>query len=553
MKGRLHGAPFHLDRDESQPVTGASAVPNSSMLFGCGASDPGKRQVAFLVTSGPRRLSVPPGAERALPCPVLVPPDSPSTSTSITDAALRSVIARAIRIICCLTENDTVSHCANMKSDYYLNLCLQQAALSPMHFRHGCIVVRGGKIIGQGFNDYRPGFDGGALKTGRLASASLDGPAIANLKRKSKRKEKKKSAKSFIPFETVSGMGGGYHANTPMSMHSEMMAIHSALSSSSTLAASTVSHQKPCFKLSGPSKRKSRLRQGAVKGYVERVCKDLLAVQQEQHQRQQQEGTGQAQADEWPSKGAANRTKNENQNQNENHVHAQKPARPYQPAAKQHHTAAPWTTNARKPKAKRQRLFDDESAKNHYILLPKGQSVHDSHSPKDRKKHPKLVGADLYVARLGHSGEGISKRSRESSSRQDNHPDEKVIPTKSSEQSSTAVTTGSLHDELTMLKKAAPDLARRGDSADDLSHPNCTIRASRPCYRCLSFMHNVGIKRVFWTNEEGSWEGAKVRCLIDELEGENFGAIGEAGGMEGGGVYVTKHEVLMLRRLMGGS
>ncbi|KAK7525637.1 uncharacterized protein IWZ02DRAFT_498780 [Phyllosticta citriasiana] len=419
-----------------------------------------------------------------------------------------------------------------------------------MHFRHGCIVVRGGKIIGQGFNDYRPGFDGGALKTGRLASASLDGPANANLKRKSKRKEKKKSAESFIPFETVSGMGGGYHANTPLSMHSEMMAIHSALSSSSTLAASTVSHQKPRFKLSGPSQRKSRLKSNTNDNNKKALARPkptsgvLKPLQLD---------SSCLNASCSASKGAANRTKNENQNQNENHVHAQKPARPYQPAAKQHHTAAPWITNARKPKAKRQRLFDDESPKNHYALLPKRQSGHDSHSPKDRKKHPKLVGADLYVARLGHSGEGISKRSRESSSRQDSHPDEKVIPTKSSEQSSTAVTTGSLHDQLTMLKKAAPGLARRGDSADDLSHPNCTIRASRPCYWCLSFMHNVGIKRVFWTNEEGSWEGAKVKCLIDELEGENFGAIGEAGGLEGGGVYVTKHEVPILRRLMGGS
>lgn len=64
-------------------------------------------------------------------------------------------------------------------------------------------------------------------------------------------------------------------------------------------------------------------------------------------------------------------------------------------------------------------------------------------------------------------------------------------------------------------------------------------------------MNNVGIKRVFWTNEEGLWEGAKVRSLIDELESGNFGAIGEGGGLEGGGIYVTKHEVLMLRRLMG--
>ncbi|KAK8184455.1 hypothetical protein BC567DRAFT_218433 [Phyllosticta citribraziliensis] len=172
-------------------------------------------------------------------------------------------------------------------------------------------------------------------------------------------------------------------------------------------------------------------------------------------------------------------------------------------------------------------------------------------------KHPKLVGADLYVTRLGHSGEGIPRRSRESSQKQGNCSDvisnEDGVASDSSKSHSSVVSTGSLHDELTTLLKAPPRLARSNDLADDRSHPNCTIRASRPCYRCLSFMHNVGIKRVFWTNDEGSWEGAKVRCLIDELEGENFGAIGEGGGLEGGAVYVTKHEVLMLRRLVGGS
>ena len=51
-----------------------------------------------------------------------------------------------------------------MKTDHYLNLCLEQAAMSPLRYRHGAIIVRGGKVIGQGYNDYRSGFDGGALK-----------------------------------------------------------------------------------------------------------------------------------------------------------------------------------------------------------------------------------------------------------------------------------------------------------------------------------------------------------------------------------------------------
>jgi len=75
-------------------------------------------------------------------------------------------------------------------------------------------------------------------------------------------------------------------------------------------------------------------------------------------------------------------------------------------------------------------------------------------------------------------------------------------------------------------------------------------------------MHSVGIKRVFWTNSKGEWDGGKVRDLVDALElsgsspdpsdGDGCGINGGAsGGATGNGVFVTKHEVLMLRRLMG--
>ncbi|GME58281.1 cytidine and deoxycytidylate deaminase [Neofusicoccum parvum] len=47
-----------------------------------------------------------------------------------------------------------------MKSDHYLTLCLTQAALSPLHHRHGSILVRGGKVLGAGHNAHRRGYDG---------------------------------------------------------------------------------------------------------------------------------------------------------------------------------------------------------------------------------------------------------------------------------------------------------------------------------------------------------------------------------------------------------
>ncbi|KAK0104687.1 hypothetical protein ONS95_004961 [Cadophora gregata] len=69
-------------------------------------------------------------------------------------------------------------------------------------------------------------------------------------------------------------------------------------------------------------------------------------------------------------------------------------------------------------------------------------------------------------------------------------------------------------------------------------------------------MHAVGIKRVFWTTQNGNWEMAKVRDLVDALE-SGIGADGNSDGdglgigQESKGVFVTKHEVLMLKRTMG--
>lgn len=31
-------------------------------------------------------------------------------------------------------------------------------------------------------------------------------------------------------------------------------------------------------------------------------------------------------------------------------------------------------------------------------------------------------------------------------------------------------------------------------------------------------MHSAGVKRVFWTNAKGEWEGAKIEELVDALE-----------------------------------
>ncbi|KAK0631566.1 hypothetical protein B0T14DRAFT_559355 [Immersiella caudata] len=420
-----------------------------------------------------------------------------------------------------------------MKTDNYLNLCLEQAAQSPLFHRHGSIVVKGGKIIGQGFNDYRSGYDGGALKTGRLPAASfpLDDAVVSKRKPKSKLTDPP-SASTFVPFERSAGGGGP--ANTCFSMHSEMMAINSALAASSTLAASTASFIKPHFKLSGRHSKPSLLRgNDAVKSYVERVCLDAMGPDFKQC-------TG--------ANTNSNCNQNLNLNQNKKNGRKKNKNKEHLTAARKSNTKggihagsqiyvlqrAHEHINTTVPTARKQQIV--APSQNH-VLLPKGRARQTSRAVHDRMKHPKLVGADVYVTRLANSSPspvqhpaGSAPMSRSALD------DDPLFPATSS-------STGSLHDELTCKTPTPAPLPLATCS------PIRTAVDSRPCYRCVCYMHSVGIKRVFWTNGEGKWEGAKVRDLADMLEGSGSGGEGEV--VSGLGVFVTKHEVLMLRRLLG--
>ncbi|KAI0007446.1 hypothetical protein F4779DRAFT_629163 [Xylariaceae sp. FL0662B] len=364
-----------------------------------------------------------------------------------------------------------------MKTDYYLNLCLQQAELSPLHYRHGCIVVKGGKVIGKGFNDYRPGYDGGALKTGLLPTKSF---SLDNKKKQGNVKAEKTSQKDgFTPFESSVGRlaGGHHHANNSLSMHSEMMAINSALSSSSASAAMTLSHIKPPGATSRDSKRKRQQQRGVINAYAQRVCYDAVGSQAENKKARQQPDT---------------------------------------------------------------KILE---------ITPKSNNL------KDRTKHPKLRGADVYVARLG----GV-QRSGEPKSRSKKRPvnfaheagsKEDFSSSSSSPSTASLASSGSLHDELTCKenKPSPPPKVPMSEGINTvIGHDN--VLDSRPCYRCVLYMHSAGIRRVYWTNGEGRWENAKVRDLFDRVSGTAATCDDHDGGSIGlGGVFVTKHEILMLRRL----
>ncbi|KAF2135396.1 uncharacterized protein K452DRAFT_314027 [Aplosporella prunicola CBS 121167] len=437
-----------------------------------------------------------------------------------------------------------------MKTDNYLALCLEQAALSPLHHRHGSIVVRGGKVIGHGYNDYRRGYDGGALKTGQLAT---------------KPKPKPNSKPTGFTSLDAYAMGGGCSANAPLSMHAEMMAIRSALATSSALAATAVEVQKPCAKLPGAASKRGgqRLRDEAVWAYVERVCAEVFGAA--------------AEGREWGVSGGRGR---ESQSIKFGGRGRKKPAQKHRYVPKSEDSFSRHTTirglvagpgiekdrktgsdsrsdavhgavstalqippplspselNSPTSHAQNRKKRAPDRPPNHpkpiLVRTTRSTQAPSSYTTKERTKHAKLHGADLYVARLGHAGPAHLSSSGGSKA-----PKDPVPPPPAPTPTPRPTRTGSLHEELTHILPAPPPPPAALPALLDRR----TVQPSRPCYRCVAYLHAVGIKRVYWTNSEGEWEGAKVRELAEGLEG----------GGAGGEMFVTKGEVLRLRRGMG--
>jgi hypothetical protein len=175
------------------------------------------------------------------------------------------------------------------------------------------------------------------------------------------------------------------------------------------------------------------------------------------------------------------------------------------------------------------------------MLIPQGHAGRPTHSVADRTKPARLRGADLYVARMGWKPISSSNKSGDCCATSD-------VPYKIPLNDPKPLS-GSLHDEILISPPPTP-------SSSSIPSPKAekqpSVVSSRPCYRCVSYMHSVGIKRVFWTTDTGGWECAKIRDLVDGLD--NLGAVDmshAATALEN--LFVTKHEVLMLRRTMGNS
>ncbi|KAL9086331.1 MAG: hypothetical protein Q9159_004231 [Coniocarpon cinnabarinum] len=490
--------------------------------------------------------------------------------------------------------------------DNYLNLCLTEAAQSPLRYRHGAIIVRGGKVIGRGHNAYRSGFDGGALQHGSYGMTEFR-PVHAKSKLKSKRKSSPSMSPShcpssgtnafFRPFEATSG--GGHLANTPLSMHSEMMAIQDALSA--TTATSSVSAE--------PRWATRRARHRARSG-------DLKAVHLDAARMYEGYPNGNDNANEKNNRnvGKVNAVNADAKESNSalatslemrlelDQVKASKPAlhhhshhchvhhhedrqeaqqhrqqnRHPKPHSLQHHRQQQQQHKHSRP-SESQRILHAQPARLKPSPNPKAipdsmglptlklvaQVTHASHRVRDRQRNPRLHGADLYVARLcvDNSADQPQGRSVALShatmpsplATSSSLPASNSLNNNRSTDSETPRTPRSLHDELTCTSASSATPSASSCETQRSNSIRHKAHASRPCYRCISYMHAMGIKRVFWTTQDGQWQGEKVARLMEVLEG-NGNASGTRGAdedVEIGEMYATKHEVLMMRRMMG--
>ncbi|KAL8655894.1 MAG: hypothetical protein Q9210_000595 [Variospora velana] len=439
------------------------------------------------------------------------------------------------------------------RNDVYLSLCLEQASLSPLHYRHGCIVVRGGKVIGKGYNDYRSGFNGGAQTNGRLSSAgasnTLRAKKFGNRAMVAKMldvhvTQEPKQPGAFVPFDSrdhpTGTRGGGAFTSkrTPMSSTEPL--------------------------------RSRPPRGSAVAGptFKSLVLKPLHLNFLQRYPNVE---------DEEEEEKAGNVSRRQNPGDNNVHHHAQLD---HLKAQKSNSRKARQPTSDDSEKHRKQYLYglsdgvqyhhhgrhdktqhlthqhqqQKQQQRSSAVIMPLHRILTKSHQTAERMKDSRLNGADLYVARLGKRGKAehldCGCRHDDGLSLDDGTAAKKGGGQQSTESETSANSlppTGSLHEELQFpLPKE-----KKGPLPQSAVNEECvTASHSKPCYRCISYMHSAGIKRVFWTNNAGHWEGGKVRDLVDALESPaspNAKNRGEAS--VAGSVYVTKSEVLLLKGL----
>ncbi|PWN53340.1 hypothetical protein IE53DRAFT_377410 [Violaceomyces palustris] len=142
-------------------------------------------------------------------------------------------------------------------------------------------------------------------------------------------------------------------------------------------------------------------------------------------------------------------------------------------------------------------------------------------SRSDEMSDSRLRGADLYVVRLMQDTESKAKAKEQRKAQ------------RAAAAARGGASSAGQHQVNHHERRAAAD----GRKEQQESSPR--YADSRPCWRCLEWMSWAGIKRVYWTNVNGDWEGGKVSILLDGEEADSDGYVR---------VHMTQYEHAALLR-----
>ncbi|WFD42265.1 hypothetical protein MPSI1_000906 [Malassezia psittaci] len=358
---------------------------------------------------------------------------------------------------------------SHKRGDKMRNAATQEALRSPMRYRHGAVVTKGGKILAQGHNHIRTGFSGPLsahetiLLPGRAASAS--------------------TCCSDAP-ESSSNARGSY-SSSYFSMHAEMHAIYSTLRGARPYVArsnvqlsalpeddqlNVMTQQAADLAIdsrrsASPSSVRSRLSDAsnvhrANVGNIKTKCDRALV---EGAKREQQRIAFTAQ-NEWCLKPRYKKR-----------IEEKPPPRPRFTSCRAESSVDQFSSCV---PAEDEHETDTEANSLAASIASSTlayRKVRPSSRPREDAIDSRLRGADLYVVRLLQDVESKAK-AKEHRRRH-------------------------IRSGTTPVSNASSNVAPR--YAD-----------SRPCWRCLEWMLWAGIKRVYWTNADGDWNGGKVASLL---------------------------------------
>ncbi|WFD29467.1 hypothetical protein MSPP1_000476 [Malassezia sp. CBS 17886] len=393
------------------------------------------------------------------------------------------------------------------------NAATQEALRSAMRYRHGAIITKGGKILGQGHNHVRTGFSGPLSAHDAVVLPGHGGDGCA--------------------CDAEHTPRGGAFAHAYFSMHAEMHAITSALRGARPQAPRTSvvldpgSHEQEASHTStlspltqavgsrgsdAPTEGKTKCDRALVEasGVLNRALKNEMKKNQ-RHARADAPSRAGGALGASVGNQEARRRRTEFLKERARHLEQRKQEKRERKArgaraassgssctsdSATTDSSLPSTPPLLSPRASRE-LLKTASADAGSIPTAYRRIARTPGAARGEALDTRIRGADLYVVRLL---QDVDSKAKAKEQRRRHQRGVAPAPT-------------------------AP-----------VSAPRAQLRYadSRPCWRCLEWMHWAGVKRVYWTDAEGEWDGGKVAELL-------FGAAGASSIACASDTYVPVH------------